>query len=78
MGTKREVKKECRCILPQWHHSGDAKKQHRETERKKSRNNEREREKRVERECASTAEKGETHMETKRDVKIGCRNVPSQ
>ena len=55
---------------------------HRERERKKEREKtKRETEKREserKRESASTAERGETHMGTKREVKKSCRSVTSQ
>ena len=51
-----------------------------ETERKKEREKikrETEKERERKRESASTAERGETHMGTKREVKKPCRSVPS-
>ena len=53
----------------------------RETERKKEREKikrETEKERERKRESASTAERGETHMGTKREVKKSCRSVTSQ
>ena len=53
----------------------------REREREREiddREKERDWERKRERARASTAERGETQVGTKRDVKAGCRNVPSQ
>ena len=66
----REVTKACRCVTSQWHHSDDTT-SNRETEREKGRLRlrKREREKERKREKARTAERGETHVGTKRELK---------
>ena len=54
MGTKREVKKSCRSVTSQWHHSGDATSN---TQRKRKKERESERKRKKEREIERARER---------------------